>query len=344
MPDEMEAKLQAYLVTRESQWSSPVVHDLRSISVGWESDVYAFDLEHGTMGARQRLPLILRIYPGEVAADKAAREFGGMSLLYRAGYPVPAVHLLEREASPFGQPFVIMDRVDGTPMWRQLRDPDPHRVQALITQFCQLQITLHRLDWRPLVPDPARYDADAYTVVDWELAQLDDWLRTPGLSSYAPVRDWLVARRDRAACPHPSAIHGDLHPENVLLRADGTAAVIDWTQVTVSDARFDLAWTLMVIGCAMGDAWRARFLAEYERLAGAPVEELDYFDVFACLKRLLIIAIVVHQGPGRMGLRGNVLATLRRQEQAMRWVYRRLMAHTGLHVADAERILASFAS
>ena len=155
MSDEMEAKLQAYLVTRESQWSSPVVHDLRSISVGWESDVYAFDLEHGTMGARQRLPLILRIYPGEVAADKAAREFGGMSLLYRAGYPVPAVHLLEREASPFGPPFVIMDRVDGS-MWRQLRDLIPTACRrSSPSSFAA--ITLHRLDWRPLVPDPARY-------------------------------------------------------------------------------------------------------------------------------------------------------------------------------------------
>lgn len=227
-------------------------------------------------------------------------------------------------------------------MWPPLFGSDRERSQALLTQFCALQVALHRLDWRPLVPDPAKYDADPYAVVDRALREMGDWIGRLDLTDFCPPYDWLMARRDRAACARPSAVHLDLHPENVLLHPDGSATVIDWTQVTVSDARFDLASTLVLVGCVMGDAWRDRLLAEYERQAGSPVTELEFFDAYACLRRLLIVAVVVHHGPDMLGLRGDVLATMKRQKQHMQWVYDRLISLTGLRVSDVERILSSF--
>jgi len=265
-----------------------------------------------------------------------------MRALATAGYPVPFVHLLEQDASPFGHPFIIMDRAEGKPMWPLLFESDPERGQALLTQFSALQVRLHRLDWRPLVPDPAKYDADPYAVVDRALREMGDWIGRLDLADYRPPHDWLVARRDRAPCARPSAVHLDLHPENVLLHADGSATVIDWTQVTISDARFDLASTLVLVGCVMGDAWRDRLLAEYERQAGAPAPEMDFFDTYACLRRLLIVAVVVHHGPGILGLRGDVLATMKRQKRHIQWVYHRLASSIGLRVSDIERILSSF--
>ena len=29
-------------------------------------------------------------------------------------------------------------------------------------------------------------------------------------------------------CRHPALVHGDFHPNNILLREDGSAVVIDW--------------------------------------------------------------------------------------------------------------------
>lgn len=342
MSDDMAATLRSYLAAHWPDPLDPVVHDLRSISIGWESDVYAFDLEHGPEGERRRHPLVLRIYSGDVAKAKSAREFHGMSLLGRAGYPVPAVHLLEQEASPFGQPFVIMDRVDGTPMWPVLFGSDEEHRKELLTQFCTLQVELHRLNWRPLVPDPARYDDNPYAAVDRALNQLCEWIEQDSLTDYRPAHDWLVARRDRAACRHPAVVHLDFHPENVLLRPNGSVAVIDWTQVTVSDPRFDLASTLVLIGSIMGDAWRGRVLAEYERVAGAPTQELPFFETFSCLRRLLLVAIVVHHGPEKLGLRGDVRSRMQRQRKPLRRVYDRLAALTGLRVPDIENLLQSF--
>jgi aminoglycoside phosphotransferase (APT) family kinase protein len=109
--------LEAYLARSRSAWPDPQVETLTCINAGWESDVYAFDLAHGPAAARQRAPLVLRVYPGAGARDKSAREFNGMRLLHRAGYPAPEVFLLERDASPFGNPFVLMERIDGQMLW-----------------------------------------------------------------------------------------------------------------------------------------------------------------------------------------------------------------------------------
>ncbi len=51
-------------------------------------------------------------------------------------------------------------------------------------------------------------------------------------------------------CYHP--VHWDYHPGNVLLRDDSSAVVIDWTQIDVSDPRFDLAWTLLLVSSYEG--------------------------------------------------------------------------------------------
>lgn len=59
------------------------VTELTNISAGWESDMYSFAVESRLAGAHQREELILRIYPGEDAHAKSARENRGMSLLHQ---------------------------------------------------------------------------------------------------------------------------------------------------------------------------------------------------------------------------------------------------------------------
>jgi hypothetical protein len=46
------------------------------------------------------------MYPGNDAYEKSAKEFVTMKHLHEVGYPVPQVHHLERENSPWGKPFV----------------------------------------------------------------------------------------------------------------------------------------------------------------------------------------------------------------------------------------------
>ena len=264
-----------------------------------------------------------------------------MQQLFAAGYPVPRVLALERDASPFGKPFVIMERVEGKMMWEPLfRSPEPQQSERLAL-FCDLLVRLHRLDWRPFVDDPAAVEqAGPYAFVDGWLAQARRTLAQFHMPDADALLDWLEARRDRVPCARPAPVHLDFHPGNLLLRADGSATVIDWTQIQVSDPRFDLAWTLILVGAAEGWPWRDRILAEYERLAGAPIEELEWFEVAACGKRLFSVIVSLAAGPEALGMRPEAVELMRKQFGALRNVYQLFVARTGLRLREVERLLA----
>ena len=301
--------------------------------------MYSFAVEHGPAGKRRREELILRIYPGDDAHDKSAREFHGMSQLHKAGYPVPQVLILERENSPFGKPFVIMEKIEGQVLWPLLSRSPEEKKRELLTLFCKLFVQLHTLDWQPFMHDMARHDTgDPYTFVD---RQQREWrLALTGLPEvgFLPVLEWLEARRDQVPCLQPSLIHWDYHPGNVLLRDDGSAVVIDWTQVEISDSRFDLAWTLLV-GSHESAEWREIILREYERLAGARVEQLDYFDVAACTKRLASVYFSLSLGPEKLGMRPDAVTMMKQQMGAHKKVYDLLLERTGIRIAEVERLL-----
>ncbi len=342
MNDDMQSRLQAYYARAYPDRPGVQVSDLTCINAGWESDVYAFAVDYGPAGGRQREELILRIYPGNDAPAKSAREFHGMSQLHKAGYPVPKVFILERENTPFGKPFVIMDRIKGRDLWPLLFHSPEADQQALLTLFCELFVRLHALDWRPFLRDATGYDrGDPYTFVDDELGTGRGSLEHFSRHDFLPVMAWLEARRDRVPCRRPSPIHWDFHPANVLLRDDGSAVVIDWTQVGVSDSRFDLAWTLLLVGSYEGLSWRERILREYERLAGASVEQMAYFDVVACLKRLFSVVVSLSDGAEKLGMRPGAEAVMKQQIGALESVYDLLLERTGIRVAEVERLLVS---
>ena len=342
MNDNLQTRLQAYYARAFPTRQGVQVSDLTSISAGWESDMCSFVVEYGPARERWREELILRIYPGDDAHDKSAREFHGMSQLYKVCYPVPQVLILEREDSPFSKPFVIMERIKGQVLWPLLSNSPEEKRRELLTLFCKLFVQLHTLDWRPFVHDVARYDTeDLYAFVD---RQLGKWrLALTGLpkTGFLPVLEWLEARRDQVPCLRPAPIHWDYHPGNVLLRDDGSAVVIDWTQLEISDPRFDLAWTLLLIGSHESMEWRDFILREYERLAGAQVEQLEYFDVAACIKRLASVYFSLSLGPEKLGMRPDAVAMMKQYMGAHKKVYDLLLERTGIRIAEVERLLAS---
>jgi aminoglycoside phosphotransferase (APT) family kinase protein len=342
--NDMQSCLQAYYARAFPDKQRVQINDLVNINAGWESEVYSFDVEHGPPGQRWRDELILRIYPGDDAQVKSAREFQGMSRLHAVGYPVPQVLLLEREDSPFGKPFVIMERVEGQVLWPILFSSPEGKQRELLTLFCELFVQLHTLDWRPFADtgDIGRQDVESpYVFVDQWFDEARGVIERFPLPGFLRMMAWLEARREQVPCQHPSPIHWDYHPNNVLLREDGSAVVIDWTQVGVSDARFDLAWTLLLVGSYQGMEWRQRILREYERLAGVEVEQIEVFDVIACLKRLGSVVVSLSFGPEKMGMRPGAQAGMRQDVEAYQRVYDLLLERAGVRIAEVEEMLTS---
>jgi aminoglycoside phosphotransferase (APT) family kinase protein len=339
MSNDISRLLQGHLRRAVPGWQRVQVEDLTDLGAGWESELYSFTVEHGPAGNGLREGLVLRVYPGDDADAKSAHEFRSMSQLRQAGYPVPRVILLERENSPFGSPFVIMERIQGQMLGSLLFGAPEAQQQELLTLFCELFVRLHRLDWRHFVDGVTGDEIEGpYFLVDRWLSRARDGLARFGQVGLLPIVEWLERRREALPCERPSPVHQDFHPENVLLRADGSPVVIDWTAFDVSDSRLDLAWTLVLAHSYLGAEWRNRILQEYERVVGARVEQIELFEVFACGRRLFDISVSLAEGPETLGMRPGAVAMMKQQMGAAERVYELLVDRTGIRIAELERM------
>lgn len=321
---------------------NPQINALRNITTGWESEIYAFDVEHGAATARQQEALILRLFPGHKAGGKAAHEFASMHQLHRVGYPVPQVFALATDDSPLGHPFILMERIDGPVLWSLLEQATPDQQPALFQLFCQLFVQLHQLDWRNFVQvaEQPRY-TEPYVFIDRWVKTAYEHLQRQSSAGFQAVVAWVAQRRDRLACTQPAPVHQDFHPNNVLLRADGSPVVIDWTGFAVSDARFDLAWTLVLANAHADEALSDQILQGYQAISGATLSEMAIFEVIACLRRLFDLLVSLGAGAEQQGMRPEAVTLMRQQMAAYRRVYALLVQHTGVQISEIEQIVAA---
>jgi aminoglycoside phosphotransferase (APT) family kinase protein len=339
--DQLVDKLAQYMLKAFPEKAGLSISALEHISEGWESEVYAFELVSGEMDNRRHASLILRIYPGNDAVQKSGGEFQALRQLEKAGYPVPHVYLLEQAASPFGRPFIIMDKVEGQPLWEPLFHGPPESQARLLSLFCDLFVHLHTLDaglFARLGQDQAQNGLDtlAYRLISGFRPLVG---RTP-IAGFEPAFDWALQHSKSIHSRRLSPIHWDFHPGNIILKPDNTASVIDWTQFQLSDYRFDLAWTLLLVGSYEGEDWRARFLAEYVRQAGETVEQAGFFDAVASLKRLFSMIVSIQYGAEKLGMRPGAEEIIRQQVGPMQYYYGILRRETGLRIPEVEKYLA----
>jgi aminoglycoside phosphotransferase (APT) family kinase protein len=343
MFDDMRSRLETYYARAYPARHQIKITRLDNITTGWETEIYSFDVEYEVSGARKSDALIMRVYQGADGAVRAANECQNLHELHAMGYPVPRVVVLpERELSRFSQPFVLMERISGTVMWTPLDSAPPHEQQELLRQVCGLFVSLHNLDWRPFVPHASHHVLlNPYSFADQALSLAFDYHGRFPEVGMLPVIKWLEARRHMVPSARPSPVHWDFHPGNILLRPDNSAVVIDWSGFGVSDARFDLAWSLLLVLSHAGAQMRDRLLQEYERITGESVEQLEFFEVFACARRLFAIVVSLSEGSEKLGLRSNAALMMRYKRAGFERVYALLRDRTGIRIADTERLLAT---
>ena len=314
--------------------------NFQAISDGWETEVYRFAQGYnGVFKSR-----ILRMYPGTDAVEKCEREFQGLRQLKASGYPVPEV--FEHSADPIwlGKPFIVMQKIDGAPLGRIMQMQSEH-FPELLARFVTLLVDLHRLDYNPFLwLSPVMLQNDPAAFLHLKLAEgrrliVDQMRQTWAI----PVMDWLDAGA-ASITPQIAVMHEDFHPWNILISADDSAYVIDWGGIEVGDYRYDLGWTLVLSGTHGSQAERDLVLSEYERLAGHPVEQIDYFEAFAALRRLFGFAASLSSGAESVGMRPEAAAIMRGQHERFRRVYDVVRTVTGLRLPEIERLLDHLAA
>lgn len=152
------------------------------------------------------------------------------------------------------------------------------------------------------------FDADSYR--RRRLAEVDAAARTSTVPPVLLAR-WEHALEDTALWAfHPTCVHGDLAPENVLMSNGAVVGIVNWSNAHVGDPAKDLAWLY----------------------AAAPEESLDTLDEAYAVSRA--------QPPDpHMGSR----ATLYSELAVARWLLHGVRLDDPEIVSDAEGMLAALA-
>lgn len=326
---EQKQILEKYLNARFSDKPALTILRLKKITDGWESDNHIITVEYGD-ASRTREDWVWRIYSGARNREKAILEYTSMKKLYSAGYPVPRVFLIEADNPPIDRPFMMMEFIQGEMMWRLLDNLSEEKRKQLLDQFCQLYVQLHNLDWRQF--DNSLPSNSPLFFVDRWLEEAHGVVQNFLNIDASPFLDWVMARRDLFACEQPSPTHQDFHPGNILVRADGSTVVIDWTNFAVTDSRTDLAWTLVLAHSYGWKGMRDQILQGYEHHLGKPVAQIEVFEAIACARRLFDLTVSLTVGAEHLGMNAQAVESMRANMEPHRRVYQLFIQYTGLHI------------
>jgi len=334
--EELALKLEQYIADKVTYLKNPQVSNLRCINSGWESDVYAFCLNFLHAGTTCTRKMILRSYTGQdvpLFPHKPLHEFQVLHQLCADGYPVPEVYLLECDAACLGNPFVLMEQVEGEVLDKVFAKASTAKRSELLQTSAELLAELHSLNPKPYL---AKSDEPESSLVEQELEKHITLAALFGAKFALPGFEWLRKQSKFVSEQQAALAHWDFHLGNIIMTPEKQPVVIDWTISTVTDYRFDLAWSLLFLGEA-GDS----FVTMYEQASEKKVEHLDFFMAFACLRRLLTMLVSIEQGAEVLGMRPGAEKIIRQHKGHIEGVYKKWVQLTGQSIPHVEEVIAA---
>jgi aminoglycoside phosphotransferase (APT) family kinase protein len=239
-------------------------------------------------------------------AHDMAREYRVLTALGDTDVPVPRTYALCEDNDVNGAPFYVMELVHG----RILRTGEemvaltPEQAAACSHQLVDVLASIHRVEYEAVGlgdfghPDGFMERQLRRWGQQWERSKADE----------LPAIDEL-ARRLRNALPEsgpPTIVHGDYRLDNTMLADDDpgrVVAVLDWEMSTLGDPLADVGLFLLYWGQAdaqiiatgqaieeqAGFASRDEIVEMYAKESGRPVDNLDFYVVFAFYKLAIIV-------------------------------------------------------
>ena len=289
------------------------LHDAPA-GTGFSSDTVVFDATWSSPDGPTASSYVARLRPTgytlyqEHDLEKQWRVID--ALQRHSTVPVPRIVGHDTsDASPLGQPFFVMERVEG----RAPADAPPYTIAgwlhdagaadqaALFERALDVLARIHAVDWERLGLGPllgaatsppvgtARQMAHDARFLDWVLAGR----RFP---VFEDAVAWLA---DRVPDERELVLNwGDARLGNILFRHFAPVAVVDWEMVTLGAPEADLAWWIVFMRLHTtginkpelpGFPSPADTVHQYERLSGRSVGDLLFYEVRAALRAGLLL-------------------------------------------------------
>jgi aminoglycoside phosphotransferase (APT) family kinase protein len=281
------------------QRGAPVeVAELRRITTGHSRGNWFLELGDGSR-------YVVRVEQGGVFGTAGADEFEFMEAVGRLGFPVAAVRWLEPTGEVLGQPFFVMDFIEGGVATER---EDRSLAPDLAVDFVRRLEQLHMLDWDGTLQGPSADEATHVQIERWaDVYRSASALPVPLLEEGAA---WLHDRApplDRVAL-----VHGDPGPGNFVHDGQRVLAFTDWEFSHLGDPTED--WAFLVSMRGARTMQREDWLALIRRQAGVELdpEVLRYWQAFnlfkgACANRSCLTSFAGANPAPNMALIGTVL-------------------------------------
>jgi Ser/Thr protein kinase RdoA (MazF antagonist) len=239
---------------------------------------------------------VVKLFKRAAATELCRHEARTTRALFAAGAPAPEV-LGEVTVEVGGEERfgIVLQRFDGPTLMQLTRSGAVTRGQAGAI-LATLGLAVHQIPPPPEVP----------TLRGW----VDAWLRATSGKLPEPIVTGIRARLERLP-PSDTLCHGDLHPGNVIMTAEGPR-LIDWVGPVRAPAAYDLAVShilLTEVGPEVADdperprGVNAALQSEYARLTAASPAALTA----AIEPYLPIVRVMVVLGEAMPALRERLL-------------------------------------
>ena len=315
-PEETRCRLRDWLAAKQPDTSQVDVLSLDMPRTnGFSSETLMFEAAWTRKGRREQHRLVARVAPTgysifpEYDLDCQRRVIEALGT--HTEVPVPEVYWhAERDESPFGQPFFVMEQVDG----RTPPDEPPYAKRGWLVEATPAEQSrlwrsgltelarIHNADWRALGLGFLDRSQDGRPGMATELAYYRTFQSWVAEGRDFPLLDkamaWLEANVPADADDDIRLTWGDARFGNMLFRDFQPVAVLDWEMVTVGTPEADLSWWL-----AFHRSWtefrqlpdlpgfldRDGTIAFYEELTGRPVRSFHYYEVWSAYRLAVIM-------------------------------------------------------
>jgi aminoglycoside phosphotransferase (APT) family kinase protein len=291
-----------------------VVRDASAPGNGMSSETVLFEMAANGENERYaaRLAPMPDVFPvfAEYDIEKQAKC---MRLVReRTDVPAPDVRWVELDTQWLGTQFLVMRRVDGEAppdippyvFMGWVHDGTPEQRAAMQTRTLEALAKLHTLTPENTDLSFLLRPQRGATPLAQQLGHerwYYEWARE---DQHYPLIERTFAWLDANLPPEgePVLNWGDARVGNIMYRDFAPVAVVDWEMATVGPREVDLAWMIFLhaffndlaqrFGAPTMDDFLQRdaMIAEYEKLSGHTVQNLEWFEVFAA-QRFAIVSV-----------------------------------------------------